>query len=281
VTLQEALKEATCRLRAAGLAEPRLEAEVLLAWASNYTRSRLLARLGEELSLQAAAKFWPAVEKRSGRYPLQYLTGRQEFMSLEFKVSPSVLIPRQETEVVVEAVLQHLEIGGSYTIADLGTGSGAIVLSLARYLPRARLYATDISPSALEVARQNATALGLEKRVIFYRGNYLTPLKGLKFDVIVSNPPYIPGSELGRLPQEVRYEPRKALDGGPDGIAAYRELLPRVPQYLKPGGFVALEIGHNQGEAVKRLARVTGTYRCMKVLPDYGGRDRCFIAYVK
>lgn len=281
MTLQQALMEAARHLSKAGLPRPRLEAEVLLAWAGNYSRPQLLARLGEELAPAAAARFRRAVERRSAGYPLQYLTGRQEFMSLEFKVNPSVLIPRQDTEVVVAAVLQRLEAGGSYSIADCGTGSGAIVLSLACHLPKAFFYATDISAAALKVARQNAGHLGLEKRVIFYQGDFLTPLQGLKLDVITANPPYIPTPELDRLPPEVQHEPRLALDGGLDGLAAYRVLLPGAAQLLKPGGFLALEIGYNQGEAVRELAAACGAYREFALLPDYGGRDRCFIAYCR
>lgn len=279
MTLEQALREATCCLRTAGLARPRLEAEVLLAWANNYSRPQLLARLEEELAAVAAARFWQAVERRCARYPLQYLTGRQEFMALEFKVSPAVLIPRQDTEVVVAAVLQRLDASGSYTIADCGTGSGAIVLSLAHYLPRAFFYATDISAAALEVARENARDLSLKERVVFCQGDLLTPLQGLKLDVIVGNPPYIPAVDLDRLPPEVQFEPRLALDGGPDGLAAYRKILRQAAPLLKPGGFLALEIGYNQGRVVRELAAATGAYRNMTVLPDYGGRDRCFLAY--
>ncbi|QGP91777.1 Release factor glutamine methyltransferase [Neomoorella glycerini] len=279
LTLQEALKEASRQLAAAGLPRPRLEAEVLLAWAGRYSRPQLLARLEEELEPAAAARFWPAVERRVAGYPLQYLTGSQEFMSLEFKVTPAVLIPRQDTEVVVEAVLKRFDVRGNHVIADCCTGSGAIGLSLAYYLPNAKVYATDISPAALEVARQNARALGLAGRVTFLQGDFLAPLKGLKLDALVANPPYIPAAELDGLPPEVRAEPRLALDGGPDGLRAYRVLLPGAPEVLKAGGLLALEIGYNQGRAVLNLAAAAGAYRDMAVLPDYGGRDRCFLAY--
>ncbi|WP_258358851.1 peptide chain release factor N(5)-glutamine methyltransferase [Moorella sulfitireducens (nom. illeg.)] len=279
MTLREALKEASRRFAAAGFPRPRLEAEVLLAWAGRYTRAQLLARMEEELGPSVAARFWPAVERRAAGYPLQYLTCRQEFMSLEFKVTPAVLIPRQDTELLVEAVLERLDAGESLVLADCGTGSGAIALSLAYYLPKARVYATDISPAALEVARQNARVLGLAGRVTFLQGDFLRPLSGLKLDALVANPPYIPAGELDRLPPEVQAEPRLALDGGPDGLNAYRILLPGAPEVLKAGGLLALEIGYNQGRAVREMAVSTGAYRDMVVLPDYGGRDRCFLAY--
>lgn len=279
MTLQQALRAAARRFRTAGLARPRLEAEVLLAWASGYSRPQLLARLEEELAAVAAIRFWQAVERRAGGYPLQYLTGRQEFMTLEFVVNPAVLIPRQDTETVVTAVLQRLQDDGNYTIADCGTGSGAIILSLAYYLPCSFFYATDISAAALTVARQNASKLGLAERVVFIEGDYLAPLTGLEFDVIVANPPYIATGELDRLPVEVQFEPRQALDGGPDGLSAYRRLLSQAAPLLKSGGFLAMEIGHSQGQAVRQLALATGAYRDLEVLADYSGCDRCFLAY--
>ncbi|WP_338833553.1 Release factor glutamine methyltransferase [Moorella humiferrea] len=278
-TLGEALQVASRQLKAGGVPRPRLEAEVLLSWAGGYGRPGLLARLDEALDPNVAARFWTAVARRAKGYPLQYITGRQEFMALEFKVTPAVLIPRQDTEVVVEAVLARLDKAGHYTIADCGTGSGAIALSLAHYLPNAKVYATEISPEALEVARYNARALGLEGRVVFLQGDFLTPLKGLRLDALVANPPYIPAAELDRLPPEVRAEPHLALDGGPDGLGAYRRLLPGAVAVLKGGGLVALEIGHDQGRAVLELAAATGAYRDMTILPDYAGRDRCFLAY--
>ncbi|BCV23044.1 peptide chain release factor N(5)-glutamine methyltransferase [Moorella sp. Hama-1] len=279
MTLLAALQEATRRLAAGGVARPRLEAEVLLSRACNLTRPGLLARLEEGLAPAAAQFFWPAVDRRAAGYPLQYLTGHQEFMSLDFRVTPAVLIPRQDTEVVVEAVLERLHPDGEYTIADCGTGSGAIALSLAHYLPRARVYATDISPAALAVARQNARELGLAARVTFYQGDFLAPLQGLKFHALVANPPYIPAADLAGLPADVRWEPRLALDGGPDGLDAYRVLLPGGARLLRPGGLLALEIGCAQGQAVMSLAAATGAYRDRQILPDYAGRPRCFLAH--
>lgn len=279
MTLRQALGEAVRRLAAGGVERPRLEAEVLLGWACSLTRPRLLARLEEELAPAAAGRFWQAIDRRAAGYPLQYLTGHQEFMSLDFKVTPAVLIPRQDTEVVVEAVLERLDPCESYTIADCGTGSGAIALSLAHYLPRARVYATDISPAALTVARENARKLGLAARVTLLQGDFLAPLRGLKLDALVANPPYIPTAALPGLPADVRSEPRLALDGGPDGLDAYRLLLPGAAGLLRPGGLLVLEIGSDQGQAVKDLARAVGAYRNEQVLPDYAGRARCFLAY--
>lgn len=279
MTLRQALGEAARLLAVGGVERPRLEAEVLLGWACNLSRPRLFARLEEELVPAAAGRFWPAINRRAAGYPLQYLTGYQEFMALNFKVTPAVLIPRQDTEVVVEAVLERLDPCESYIIADCGTGSGAIALSLAHYLPRALVYATDISPAALAVARENARKLGLAARVTFRQGDFLVPLQGLKLDALVANPPYIPTTALAGLPADVRSEPRLALDGGPDGLDAYRILLPGAPGLLRPGGLLALEIGSGQGQAVKDLALAGGAYRDQQILRDYAGRDRCFLAY--
>ncbi len=279
MTLQQALRAAVRCLKATDQIGARLEAEVLLAWASGYSRPQLLARLEKKLIPAVAAKFKQAIKQRSAGYPLQYITGRQEFMSLDFKVNPSVLIPRQDTEVLVTAVLQRLKADGSYLIADCGTGSGAIVLSLANYLPSAFFYATDLSSAALAVAIQNAHNLGLEKRVTFCQGDFLTPLSGLRLDVITANPPYIPSLELKKLASEIHYEPSLALDGGSDGLAAYRMLLPGAAKLLKPNGLLALEIGYNQGQEVKKIAVAVGAYRDLALLQDYNGRDRCFIAY--
>ncbi|MDK2821263.1 MAG: release factor glutamine methyltransferase [Clostridia bacterium] len=279
MTLEEALRKVTYKLKEAAIDQPRLEAEILLAWASNLSRPQLLARLDEELPVSVSHKLWQAVEQRGNRYPLQYIIGRQQFMSLDFRVTSDVLIPRQDTEVVVENVLKCLKSEGNYCIADCGTGSGAIALSLAYFLPNSNFYATDINPSALAVAQQNARNLGLADRVTFGRGNFLSPFKSLKFDVIVSNPPYIPTGELGNLPKEVQAEPLIALDGGPDGLAAYREILPQAAEALVEGGLLAMEIGYNQGADVLNLAKAIGAFRDIRILPDYAGRDRCFLAY--
>jgi len=278
---KEALSRAAALLQEKGIHCPRLEGEVLLSWASHFTRPMLLARLEEEMPPPVHFRFWPALRRRLQGCPLQYTIGYQEFMGLKFKVSPGVFIPRQDTEVLVEALLDRLDPGRKWVIADCGTGSGAIGLSLAHHLSQAVILATDVSPKALAVARENARLLGLLSRVIFLAGPYLKPLKGYKVDVLVANPPYISQEELASLPPEVRWEPLLALSGGEDGLEAYRHLIPEAPKVLKPGGLMALEIGHLQGEKVIDLIRSSSSYQDPVLLRDHGGRERAVLALVK
>lgn len=263
-------------LAGAGVGPARLEAEVLLAHVLATSRAGVLARLDDRLPEETVRGYRELVRRRAGGYPLQYLTGRQEFMSLEFVVTPDVLIPRADTESLVEACLRHAS--GALRAADVGTGSGAIAVSLARYLPPgSRVWATDTSPAALAVARENARRLGAA--VDFRQGDLLEPLADRRgrLDLVVSNPPYIPTATLPWLPPEVRHEPREALDGGPDGLAVYRRLLPQAAGWLAPGGFLAVEVGDGQGGAVAALAEREG-FREVRLLPDAGGRERVVLA---
>lgn len=285
VTFGEALARGGDLLERAGVEQPRLEAEVLLAAASGLTRTKVLTHPEYTLTGEVGDKFWQSVDKRSQGYPLQYLTGCQEFMSLPFKVTPEVLIPRGDTEVLVEAVLNRVDKDRTWLAADVGTGSGAIAVSLAYYLPKAFIYALDISPAALKVAEENARALGVAQRIFFCQGDLLEPLlrkpeavlTGL--DAVLANLPYIPTGEWDKLPPEVRHEPRLALDGGPDGLTLYRRLLPQAAKVLKPRGLLALEIGFDQGAKIKELAEATGAYTAGEILRDWAGRERCFLAY--
>ncbi|MDN5347020.1 MAG: release factor glutamine methyltransferase [Clostridia bacterium] len=267
---------------------PRLEAEVLLAWATGLQREKLYAYPEKEISPLAWEQARAAARRRAEGYPLQYLTGKQEFMSLEFKVTPDVLIPRRETEVLVEAVLERVPPGRAWYACDVGTGCGAIAVSLGFYLSRSRIFAVDRSRAALDIARENARRLGVDERITFALGDLLLPFLagdlamppgGL--DAVVSNPPYIPVPELENLPPEVRHEPREALDGGADGLAVYRRLIPQAALVLKPGGLLALEMGSHQGQAVGELVRASGAFKDPEILPDYAGRDRCLLAYKK
>jgi len=280
----QALARATEKFKKAGIQKPRLEAEILLSFVTGLTRAKVLARPKELLRDKAADIFWKMVEERAKGYPLQYLTGQQEFMGLNFKVTPQVLIPRRDTEVLVEAILDRVEKDRPWVAADVGTGSGAIAVSLAYYLPRAFIYALDISPEALEVARENARQLGVADRISFLKGDLLEPLlrepgfKGESLDAVVANLPYIPTEELKKLPKEISYEPRLALDGGKDGLEVVARLFPQAAALLKPGGWLALEIGWDQGEKVRELARASGAFTEGEIIYDYGGRPRCFFA---
>jgi release factor glutamine methyltransferase len=311
-TVKEALLWGKHCLSQAGITEARLEAEVLLAHILGRPRVALLVGLNEPLGPAALEQYRADLDRRAKGYPLQYLTGCQEFMSLPFAVGPGVLIPRPETEILVEAVISYCrQRSKPLSLVDVGTGSGAIALSLAHYLPGTRVYATDLSPAALHQARINAAALKAE--VIFIQGDLLLPWinQGTKpalppeLDVVVANPPYIPtgqlaGLQLGRvtatssgrdpyipnvqlagLQRELAYEPVLALDGGPDGLAVYRQLIPQAAQILAAGGLLALETGWDQAKDVASLIEAAAVFSQPTVLQDLAGKDRVLTAIKK
>ena len=218
------------------------------------------------------------IERRTKHEPTAYLVGHREFMDLDLIVNEDVLIPRPETEVLVETVIDRFnDSTGVVRIADIGTGSGAISISLAKSLSSASVDAVDISDKALTVARLNAGRYNLLGRITFNLGDLLDPLNGKKFNAIVSNPPYIPSKVIDTLQAEVReYEPSIALDGGADGLDFYRRLMEESPKLLVEGGFLAVEIGFDQAEAVTNLAR--GHFREVKVIKDLSQNDRVVIA---
>ncbi len=257
----------------------RLEAEVLLSHVLDISRTALLTHPERILTPDQLANYQTLIRRRASCYPLPYLIGRVEFYNLEFEITPEVLIPRPETETLVDLALAHCSSSthSSYThplIADVGTGSGCIAVSLAVHLPRATIYAIEISPAALAVARRNLELHGVAARVRLVVGDVLTPRPG-PVDLIVSNPPYIPTGDCDSLPASVRdYEPRLALDGGPDGLSIVRRLLAQAPAVLRPGGALLIEIGADQGEAVDCLARTIFPRAAVRVHPDLAGRDR-------
>ncbi|NLL17802.1 MAG: peptide chain release factor N(5)-glutamine methyltransferase [Clostridia bacterium] len=278
--VRKALCEAVSFLGKLGIPHPRLEAEVLLAALLEEDRVKLLTYDERLLSLSLWEDYRSLLVKRAEGIPLQYLTGKQEFMSLTFQVNPSVLIPRADTEVLVEKVLSYRadnSLPKSGSIVDVGTGSGAIAVSLAYYWPEAKITGVDISPEALAVARENGAANGV--KVEWVLGDLLTPFidSGVKFHLIVSNPPYIAAAEMPELPRDVQREPALALDGGPDGLAYYRRLIGQAPLCLTPNGIVAFEIGWDQGPAVKDLLAKAG-FTQVQIGQDYAGRDRIVTA---
>jgi release factor glutamine methyltransferase len=238
-----------------GVDAPRLTGELLLAHALRCDRVRLYLDFDKPLGDVELGAFRELVKRRADGEPTAYLVGRREFWGRPFRVTPDVLVPRPETELLVEAALAALPDGG--TALDLCTGTGAIGISLALEKPGARISATDLSPAALAVARENATALGAT--VEFREGDLFAALApGLRFDLIVSNPPYVPSGELAGLSREVRREPVMALDGGPDGLALLRRIAADAPRWLAPGGTLLLEMHESHVEALPRLCREAG-----------------------
>lgn len=274
----EALAWARAQCAAAPDAEP-LDAAILLALVLDLPRTALLAYPETPLSAEQRARFAALVARRAAGEPVAYLTGRRAFYDREFLVTPDVLIPRPETEHLIEAALNwargRADRGGGLRVADIGTGSGAIAVTLAAHLPDARLYAIDCSPAALEVARQNAARAGVIGRITFHQGDLLRPLLdvGERVDLIAANLPYIPSADLDTL-AVARHEPRLALDSGSDGLDAVRRLLAQAPDALVASGLALLEIGAGQGKVVTALAREQFPSGAISILADYAGHDR-------
>lgn len=260
---------------------PRLDAELLLSYVLGESRTHVHARPERVLSAEQCERFADLLARREAREPLPYLVGCREFLGLRLEVSPAALIPRQETETLVEAAAARLS--PEARVLDVGAGSGCVALGLACLRRDVFVVALEPSPGAAVVCRRNAAALGFAERVRVVEGWFPAdaPRLGL-FDAVVSNPPYIPSSELFRLQPEVsRYEPRLALDGGPDGLAVIRSLVEYSPELLRSGGLLAMEIGAGQREAVVALLRQAGDWDDPAVLPDLGGIPRVLLATVR
>ncbi|WP_141592009.1 peptide chain release factor N(5)-glutamine methyltransferase [Myxococcus sp. AB056] len=253
---------------------PRLTAEILLSHVLELSRVRLYVDLDRPLSKEELGAYRALIERRMAGEPTQYLTGVREFYNRPFKVDARVLIPRPETELLVEAALRMLPKDAPGRALDVCTGSGCIAISLAAERPQATVIATDLSPDACALARENAQALGVADRVTVLQGDLFTPVPaGERFQVVVSNPPYIASGEIPGLSAEVRREPKLALDGGPDGLVAVRRVVTGARQWLEPGGLLALEIGEDQGPAVLELLRAAG-YADARVEKDLERRER-------
>lgn len=269
---------ATDTLATAGCDSPRLDAEVLLAHVLGRERSWLYAHPEHLLSPRQLSLYQSLVSRRARREPVAYLTGHKEFFGLDFVVTPDVLIPRPETEHLVEWALQLAgAMPSPLSITDVGTGNGAIAVTLAVHLPHIRVVATDTSPAALAVARRNADRHGVAGRVRCVQGDLLAPLVG-RFHLIVANPPYLSHADLAAAPPEVAgWEPRAALDGGPDGLAVIRRLLTMAPDWLHPNGVLLVEIGASQGPEALNLARHHFPQARIEVARDYAGLDRLLV----
>ncbi len=267
---REAFETGKGALAAAGIEEAELDARLLLEEICGTDRNTLLVHGDRNVTEEELAQYKEMLEKRSAHIPLQQIIGRQSFMGLDFYVDENVLIPRQDTELLVEEALQELHDG--MRILDMCTGSGCILLSLLKYSNDCEGIGADISEEALKVAERNRVQLGLENAA-FIRSDLFEAVEG-KFDLLVSNPPYICSDVIDTLMPEVReHEPRQALDGSADGLHFYRRILAECRAYLKPGGMLLFEIGYDQGEAVKRLMEENGFLE-VEVKKDYGGLDR-------
>jgi release factor glutamine methyltransferase len=265
-SIRALLKLGIEQLRAANVPSYTLTAELLLLHVSGRDRTWIYSHPEEILPETVAESYAAVLSKRASGVPTQHLTGKQEFWGLEFEVTPEVLIPRPETEHLIEVALDRLAVreiragrhqrltGENVTLVDIGTGSGCIAITLAKELPHAKVYATEISKPALEVARHNAKRHGVSERIQFLQCSLMDALSRVSFDLIISNPPYVSEREADSLPVEVReHEPHVALFGGEEGYELYGELIPQATQRLKPGGLLVLELGYNSLAAVEPL----------------------------
>jgi len=255
---------------------PHLEAEILLSHALALPRIQLYVQFERVLKDDELAKYKALILRRSKREPIAYITGHQPFMSLDLEVNSSVLIPRPETEKLVEVAIEAAKGIEKPLIADIGVGSGAIAVSLAKHLPQAELIGTDSSVEALEVVKKNADKTGVSDRCKFLSGDLFAPLDGYKgkFDIVVSNPPYIKTGEIDKLQPEIKFEPRGALDGGEDGLKFYRIISAQAAEYIKSGGFLILEVGMGQAQDVVKLIEGTKRFQSSKIIKDLSGIDR-------
>lgn len=269
--IREALRAATERLAAHDVGSPRLNAEVLLMFVLGCDRAHLYAHPERELSAEEQARFDAAIRERATGKPTQYITGHQEFWGMDFVVSPAVLIPRPETEHLVETALELARVWPAPRIIDVGTGSGCIALALAKELPQAEVLAVDISAEALAVARANAERLRLQ-RVRFQQGDLLEGVDAASFDLVVSNPPYVGEAEPEKAQREVReFEPKVAVFAGPQGMEVYQRLIPQAERVLKPGGWLVMEIGFSIEAPVRAL--MSG-FEELRTVPDLQGIPR-------
>jgi release factor glutamine methyltransferase len=277
MTIGEALAQAAKRLDEAGIERPQAEARILLEAAGGRGRGQIIAFPEHAITAAERELFQNLVRRRCAREPISRILGNREFWSLRFAISPATLDPRPDSETLVAAVLARIpDRAAALSILDLGTGTGCLLLALLSELPRANGVGIDSSDAACETASMNAEALGLSARAEFRIGDWARDISA-QFDVIISNPPYIESAAIDALAPEVsRYDSRGALDGGPDGLSAYRALIPQAVPRTKPGGLLALEIGAGQGAAVRAIADEAGLTG-LGGAQDLAGIERCLL----
>ena len=288
------IREGEYRLAKAGCMEAKSDAQELYCFLMGIDRLQVFMKAEEEADEEVERKYLALIARRAERIPLQYITGVQEFMGHRFRVDQSVLIPRQDTEtLVLEAaktvqnnsrqklsLIERLRGGKEWELLDLCCGSGAVGISMAKICDNIQLTGTDISGAAVAMAETNAKSLRVKAE--FLVGDLFEPVKGRKFDMIVSNPPYIKTNMIAVLQEEIKnYEPREALDGGRDGLNYYRRIIKEAPEYLKKDGFLFFEIGHDQGEDLRKMLKDDGRFTPAEVIRDLPGRDRVVKCQVK
>ena len=270
MTIKELLNQGIIILKNENIDGPKNKARAILEFTLKKPREYLIIYDSKEVTPKERDEYVKNLKRLIQGEPLQYITGIQEFMKLKFLVTKDVLIPQPDTEILVEEILNILSNVENPTVLDLCTGSGAIAISIAKYIPNVKVVATDISKKALEIAKQNAKLNGVTNNIEFLESNLFNKINGKKFDVIVSNPPYIPTSDIKSLPKDVQGEPKLALDGGKDGLDFYRRIAKEGYKFLNRQGYLALEIGYNQKELVKKIIDDEKRY-----VETYSKKDLC------
>ena len=281
MTIAEALKKGMIELKNANIESPKLKSRLLMQFTLNKPRQYVIVNDMEELNKNIEKKYFDAILKMKNGIPIEHITHQKEFMKLNFFVDESVLIPRQDTEILVEEVISIAKRINARKILDLCTGSGAIAVSLAKYLPEAEITAIDISNEALKVAKKNAVNNEVEKQITFINSDMFTNLNNEKFDIIVSNPPYIRKSIIDTLDEEVKKEPHIALDGGEDGLYFYKKIIKESYQYLKYGAYLCLEIGYDQKEDVIKIIESENKFENTYSKKDLYDNDRIIITRIR
>ena len=278
MTIKEAINQAVIMLKNENIEAPKNKARMLLEATLKKSKEYLIIYDNKEITTQERELYIKNVKRHILGEPIQYITGKQEFMKLNFLVTKDVLIPRQDTEILVEEVINIAKKIENPIILDLCTGSGAIAVSLAKYVNNVKIFATDISPKALEIAKKNAEFNGVKNNIDFIESDLFNKIKNLKFDIIVSNPPYIETDEIKKLTKDVQNEPIQALDGGKDGLTFYRKIAEDASEFLNIHGFLCLEIGYNQKQKVKQILEKQKRYINIYCKKDLCENDRVVVA---
>ena len=278
MTIKEMLSKGMIMLKGSNIDSPKLKARLLLQHILNKPRQYLIVYDNKEVDKKEQWEYFVNIEKLANGVPLQHITHKQEFMKMDFYVDENVLIPRPDTEILVEEAIKIAQKMNQPKILDLCTGSGAIAISIAKNVPNAEIYAIDISQKAIEVAKKNAK--NLDAKIEFIKSNLFSKLEKMKFDIIVSNPPYIKKEDINYLSQEVRKEPGLALDGGIDGLDFYRKIIKQAIEYLKLGSYLCFEIGFDQKDDVIDIIKKQDHYSNIYFKKDLCGNDRVIVTQV-
>lgn len=281
MTIIDIIEKGTKELKQNNIEYAKTKARLLIEFVLNKTRQYIIVNDKKELNEEEEKKYFEYIQRIKQGTPLEHITHKKEFMKLEFFVNENVLIPRQDTEILVEEVIQIAQSIKAKKILDLCTGSGAIAISLAKYLPKSEIIASDISDKALEVAKKNAIDNQVNERIEFVKSDMFENLKKQEFDIVVSNPPYIKTDIINELDEEVKKEPYIALDGGETGLKFYKEIIKKSYKYLKSGGYLCLEIGFDQKEEVVQLIENKGEFENIYSKKDLYDNDRIVIARKK